>query len=188
VQEVNALTDNTLTDNEMTAPFLPQTSAMKVRPILWHARQSRGGFTLVEMVFAFAIIGILSLMMIPRIQRSMQSHQTRRAAIQISGDVERAFTLAGRYRRPMRLTINTANATYTVADRNGGTVRMSRDLRNGGDLGTMTLAASVNGTPVTQLDIFPSGISTSLDTISVSSGGSTRRIVVTTAGQVRIVP
>jgi prepilin-type N-terminal cleavage/methylation domain-containing protein len=184
VQEVNALADNTLTDNEMTAPFLPQTRAMKVRPILWHGRQSRGGFTLVEMVFAFAIIGILSLMMIPRIQRSMQSHQTRRAAIQISGDVERAFTLAGRYRRPMRLTINVANATYTVADRTGGTVRVSRDLRNGGDLGTMTLAAS----PVTQLDIFPTGVSTSLDTISVSSGGSTRRIVVTTAGQVRIVP
>jgi type II secretory pathway pseudopilin PulG len=160
---------------------------MRIRPILWQRRQSRGGFTLVEMAFAFAIIGIMSLMMIPRIQRSMRAHQTRRAAIQVAGDVERAFTLAGRYRKPMRLSCVVAggvcnNATYTIADRTGGTVRVTRDLKNGGDLGTMTVVFSA--TPV---DIFPNGVSTALDTITVSSGASIRKVVVTTAGQVRIV-
>jgi len=139
------------------------------------------------MAFAFAIIGIMSLMMIPRIQRSMQAHQTRRAAIQVAGDVERAFTLAGRYRKPMRLSCVVVggvcnNATYTIADRTGGTVRVTRDLKNGGDLGTMTVVFSA--TPV---DIFPNGVSTALDTITVSSGASIRKVVVTTAGQVRIV-
>lgn len=162
---------------------------MRIRPILWQRRQSRGGFTLVEMAFAFAIIGIMSLMMIPRIQRSMQAHQTRRAAIQVAGDVERAFTLAGRYRKPMRLSCVVVggvcnNATYTIADRTGGTVRVTRDLKNGGDLGTMTVVLS----PVTTVDIFPSGVSTAADTIIVSSGTSIRKVYVTTAGQVRILP
>jgi hypothetical protein len=47
----------------------------------------------------------------------------------------------------------------------------------------MTVAISAN--PV---DIFPSGVSTVSDTIRITSGNSTRRIVLTTAGQVRILP
>jgi prepilin-type N-terminal cleavage/methylation domain-containing protein len=142
------------------------------------------GFTMIEMVFTFAVVGIMTLIMVPRIQRSMQAHQTRRAATQVAGDVEQAFTLAGRYRKPMRLSCNCGTATYTIADRTGGTVRVSRDLRNGGSyLGTMTLAFSTS-----PLDIFPSGVSTVVDTITVSSGGSTRRVVVSTGGQVRIIP
>jgi type II secretory pathway pseudopilin PulG len=156
---------------------------MTVRPIHRQLRHSRGGFTLVEMVFAFAVVGIMTLIMVPRIQRFMQSHQTTRAAVQIAGDAERAFTLAARYRKPMRLSCNCGTATYTIADRAGGTVRVSRDLRNGGDLGTMTLAFSTS-----PLDIFPSGVSTVVDTITVSSGGSTRRVVISTGGQVRIIP
>jgi prepilin-type N-terminal cleavage/methylation domain-containing protein len=155
---------------------------MSRRPIYEQIR-TRDGFTMIEMVFAFAVVGIMTLIMVPRIQQSMRAHQTRRAAIQVAGDVERAFTLAARYRKPMRLSCNCGAATYTIADRTGGTVRMSRDLRNGGDLGTMTLAFSV-----TPLDIFPSGVSTSVDTITISSGGSVRRVVVTSAGQVRIIP
>lgn len=143
----------------------------------------RLGFTLVEMAFAFAIIGIMTLMMVPKIQRVMQSNQTRRTAAIVAGDLERAFTLAARYRRPMRLSCVCGSATYTIADRTGGTVRVSRDLRNNGDLGTMTL--SFSATPV---DIFPSGISTLPDTIRITSGISTRTIVMTTAGQVRILP
>jgi type II secretory pathway pseudopilin PulG len=156
---------------------------MSVRPIHGQLRHSRGGFTLIEMVFAFAVVGIMTLIMVPRIQRSMQAHQTRRAAVQVAGDVEQAFTLAARYRKPMRLSCTCGTATYTIADRTGGTVRLSRDLRNGGDLGTMTLAFTV-----TPLDIFPSGVSTVVDTITVSSGGSVQRVVVTTGGQVRLIP
>jgi hypothetical protein len=42
--------------------------------------------------------------------------------------------------------------------------------------------------PVTTVDIFPSGVSTAADTIIVSSGTSIRKVYVTTAGQVRILP
>ena len=143
----------------------------------------RRGFTMVEMALAFAIIGLLSLIMVPKIGRAMQASRTRQAAATVAGDLERAFTLAARYRKPMRLSCVCGSGTYTVADRTGGTVRLFRDLRNGGDLGSMTLAFST--TPV---DIFPSGVSTLPDTIRITSGISTRTIVMTTAGQVRILP
>jgi hypothetical protein len=76
-----------------------------------------------------------------------------------------------------------SNATYTIADLAGGTVRVRRELRNDGDLGTMSVKLSA-----TPIDIFPSGISTGVDTVSITAGGSTRRVVMTTAGQVRILP
>lgn len=155
---------------------------MSTRPIFKHrAVRTRRGFTLVEMAFAFAIIGLLTLITLPRIQRVRQASQTRQAAATVAGDLERAFTIAARYRKPMRLACVCGSGTYTVADLTGGTVRLSRNLRNNGDLGTMTLAFSV--TPV---NIYPSGVSTSALTVTITSGISTRTIILTTAGQVRI--
>jgi type II secretory pathway pseudopilin PulG len=136
------------------------------------------------MVLAFVIIGLMSLMMTPRISRFMQAQQTRRAASVVAADLERAFSIAGRYRKPMRLACVCGSGTYTVADRTGGTVRLSRNLRGDGDLGRMTLTF----TPNTPVEIFPSGISNGPVTVQVTSGNSTRTIVMTTAGQVRILP
>jgi len=159
---------------------------MSIRPI--SRQRSRLGFTMVEMAFTFVVVGIMTMMIIPRLRQNMLSHQTRRAVALVAGDLERAFTLAARYRKPMRLSCVVAggvcsNATYTIADLAGGTVRVRRELRNDGDLGTMSVKLSA-----TPIDIFPSGISTGVDTVSITAGGSTRRVVMTTAGQVRILP
>jgi Tfp pilus assembly protein FimT len=160
--------------------------AMSIRPI--SRQRSRLGFTMVEMAFTFVVVGIMTMMIMPRLRQNMVSHQTRRAAAVVAGDLERAFTLAARYRKPMRLSCVVAagvcsNATYTIADLAGGTVRVRRELRNDGDLGTMSVRLWT--TPV---DIFPSGVSTSLDTVWITAGNSTRRVTMTTAGQVRILP
>lgn len=136
---------------------------------------------MVEMAVAFAIIGLLTLIMVPKIGRVMQASRTRQAAVTVAGDLERAFTLAARYRKPMRLSCVCGSGTYTIADLTGGTVRLSRNLRNNGDLGTMTLAFSA--TPV---DIYPSGVSTTPVTVTITSGISTRTVILTTAGQVRV--
>lgn len=146
---------------------------------------------MVEMALVFTIIAILCMIMFPNFRRTMQASQARRSAAIVASDLERAFTLAGRYRRPMRLSCVgglgaggvCATGNYTVADRTGGTVRLSRNLRADGDLGVMTVRFSES--PV---DIFPSGVSTKPDTIRITSGGSSHTIVMTTAGQVRILP
>ena len=143
---------------------------------------------MVEMAFTFVVVGIMTMMIIPRLRQNMLSHQTRRAVALVAGDLERGFTLAARYRKPMRLSCVVAsgvcsNATYTIADRTGGTVRIRRELRNDGDLGTMSVRLAI--TPV---DIFPNGVSTQPDTVTITAGNSTRRVAMTTAGQVRILP
>ncbi|MGH7510535.1 MAG: pilus assembly FimT family protein [Gemmatimonadales bacterium] len=149
-------------------------------------RHSRLGFTMVELALTFTIIGILTAMMVPKIGRVMQATRVNRSIAIVAADLENAFALAARQRKPMRLSCDCAAATYTVADRNGGTVRLSRTLVGDEDLGSFTLAFSE-----TPIDIFPSGVASVATpplTVRITSGVSTRAVSVSTAGQVRIIP
>ena len=151
------------------------------------SRQSAGtgrqGFTMIELALTLTLIAIMTAMMVPKIGRIMQATRINREIAIVVQDLEQAFTIAARYRKPMRLSCTCGTQTYTIADRTGGTVRLSRRLGADADLGTLTLTFSAD--PV---DIFPSGVATAPDTVRITSGTSTRAVVLTTAGQVRIIP
>jgi hypothetical protein len=138
---------------------------------------------MLELALTLCVIGIMTAMMVPKIGRVVQATRLNREIAIVAADMEQAFTLAARYRKPMRLSCTCGTQTYTIADRTGGTVRLSRKLGADADLGTLTLAFTV--TPV---DIFPSGVSSSAVTVRITSGLSTRAVVLSTAGRVRIIP
>lgn len=141
---------------------------------------------MIELALTFTIIAILTAMMIPKIGRVMQATRVNRVSAIVAADLEQSFTLAGRYRRPMRISCTCGTGTYTVADRTGGTVRLSRTLVGDSDLGNMTLAFEL---PVAGIvDVFPSGVSTTLLQVRITSGASTRAVTLSTAGHVRIIP
>jgi Tfp pilus assembly protein FimT len=145
------------------------------------------GFTMVEMVLTFTVIAIMTVMMVPKIGRAIQTNQVNRSIAMVASDMEAAYTLAARQRKPVRVDCTCGAGIYTVADR-AGTVLMTRNLRADRDLGVMTLtftAAPVNTLP---MEIFPPGISDKSLTVRITSGASTRAVFVSTAGQVRIVP
>ena len=152
-----------------------------------NSRQSPGterqGFTMIELALTLTLIAILTTLMVPKIGRIMQATRINREIAIVVQDLEQAFTIAARYRKPMRLSCTCGTQTYTIADRTGGTVRLSRKLGADADLGTLTLTFSTS--PV---DIFPSGVATAPDTVRITSGTSTRAVVMTTGGQVRIIP
>lgn len=81
---------------------------------------------MIELVLTFTIIGILTAMMIPKIGRTIQATRVNRASAILAADLEQAFTLAARFRKPMRITCTCNTGRYTIADRTGGTVRLSR--------------------------------------------------------------
>jgi type II secretory pathway pseudopilin PulG len=142
---------------------------------------------MIELALTLVVIAIMAAMISPRFVRIMRSTRVARSSAVVAGDLEQAFTLAGRYRKPMRITCDCANATYTIADRDAvGTVRLTRRLVDS-DLGTMTLTWEAPN-PGNTVDVFPNGISTNLLRLRITSGTSTRAIQVTTAGIVRIIP
>jgi type II secretory pathway pseudopilin PulG len=135
---------------------------------------------MIETMMVMAVISILLAMMVPKIGRTLQSVQVRRSASIVAGDLEAAFTMAARQRKPMRIAWP-GGTVYTVADRTGGTVRLSRRLNADSDLGTMVVNFSA-----TPIDVFPHGVASAPLTVTITSGASTRTIVLTTAGQVRV--
>ena len=138
---------------------------------------------MIELALTITLIAIMTAMMVPKIGRIIQATRINREIAIVVQDLEQAFTIAARSRKPMRLSCTCGTQTYTIADRTGGTVRLSRKLGADADLGTLTLTFSAS--PV---DIFPSGVATAPDTVRITSGTSTRAVVLTTAGQVRIIP
>ena len=162
--------------------MLPEGSMMDC-PISRRSGSHPGerGFTMVELALTFTIIAIMAAMMIPKFSQAMQATRVNRTAAIVAADLEQAFSLAARYRKPMRLSCTCGSATYTVADRTGGTVRLRRQLGDS-ELGNVTLSFS------NTIDIFPSGIATAPDTVRITSGTSSKTIVVSTVGQVRILP
>lgn len=143
---------------------------------------------MVEMVFTFVVIAIMAGIMVTKIGPVMQRTQVSRSIALVAADMEAAYTLAARQRKPVRIDCNCGAGTYTVADR-AGTVLLSRNLRADADLGVMTLTFTPVGPPNTlPVEIFPPGIGDKSLTVRITKGTSTRAVTVSTVGQVRIVP
>lgn len=139
---------------------------------------------MIELALTLCVLGIMTAMMIPKVGRIMQATRVRRQTAIVAADLEQAFTLAARYRKPMRLSCACGGPayTYTVADLTGGTVRLTRTLGVDQDLGTNT-TLNFSASPV---DIYPSGVSTAALTVTIASGISSRTVSLSTGGLVRI--
>jgi prepilin-type N-terminal cleavage/methylation domain-containing protein len=184
----NPLFYNVLAVEAQAAPFLLCRPAMEDRTTLPHPTPDgrRLGFTMVELVLTLTIIAIMVAMAIPKISGTMQASRVNRTTAIVAADMEHAFTLAGRFRRPMRISCACGTGVYTVADLAGGTVRLRRTLVGDSDIGNMTVAFNP---PVAGIvDVYPSGVSTTPLTIRITLGASTRAVTVSTAGHVRIIP
>lgn len=164
------------------------TVDIMIRTISMQPRsRARAGFTMVEMVLTFTVIAIMTATLVPRIGRAIQSNQVSRSATMVASDLESAFTLAGRQRKPVRVNCTCGSGIYTVTDR-AGTVLLTRNLRADSDLGVMTMTFTAAPTNTLPVEIFPPGVADKTLTVRITSGASTRAVTVSSVGQVRIVP
>lgn len=140
----------------------------------------RPGFTILELVIVMSIMAVMASVSLPRISETMRRNRVNRAALVVAGDLQTAFSIAGRQRAPVRLTLNTSTLTYTIANRALGTVLRSRAF----GATTEFRLTSVTFQPG-QVDIFPSGISSAPLTVTVASGDYSRSVTASSAGFVR---
>jgi type II secretory pathway pseudopilin PulG len=138
---------------------------------------------MVELGLTLVIISLLTALSVPRIGPLLSRSRVNQTAAVVAADLETAFAIAGRQRRPVRLSCVCASVRYQVADRSDGTPRLSRTLSGNEESGVTALAFS---TP--QVDIFPSGVASAPLLVTISAGAYSRQIQMTSAGQVRILP
>lgn len=147
------------------------------------SRRTRAGFTLIEAMIVVAMGAILLSVSMRSVAGYTQRNRVNRAAQMLTADLEQAFALAGRQRRPIRIAWNATTKTYTLQDRaNSSTVFRSRPLGSSSEYKVESVTFST-----TQLDVMPSGIATDTLRITLTSSGTTKVVRMTRAGLVRVL-
>jgi prepilin-type N-terminal cleavage/methylation domain-containing protein len=143
-------------------------------------RTTRGGFTAIEMVIAMVIIGLMAAAIMPRISRIVAEERIRKLQGAVATDLELAFALANRERKPVTVTYSTSTQVLAITDRATSTVLKTRYLGQSQSFSTTAVTFSPSG----GITIFPAGLATAALTVTVSNGNFTRTIAVTRAGLV----
>ena len=145
------------------------------------ATTRRAGFTAVELIIVIVMISMLAAFGYPRVAREIRRSRVNQAATIVAADIEVAFSLAGRQRKPVTVSYNTSTKTLQIADRATSTVIRNRPLGTGTEWNLD--GASASGLPIT---IFPTGTASGSFTIDLTSGTFTRRVTVTRVGLTRV--
>jgi Tfp pilus assembly protein FimT len=141
----------------------------------------RAGVTAVEQMIVVVLIGALAAFGFPRVAREIRRSRVNQAASVVAADVEVAFTLAGRQRKPVTLSYVSSSKELQIADRASGTIVRRRPL--GATSEWNVDAVTTTGLPLT---IFPSGVASGSFTIDLMSGSFTRRVTSTRVGLTRV--
>lgn len=142
-------------------------------------RQKRG-YSIFELVIVLSILAVTAAIAIPRIANIMRHNRVNRAAMIVAGDLQTAFSVAGRQRAPVRISLNTSSLTYTIAVRSNSATIRSRALGATSEykLSAISFAPAI-------IDIFPTGIASDTIAVIVTDGDFSRKVTASKAGMVR---
>ena len=152
-------------------------------PISSYSHRSRLGVTLIEAMIAIAVLAILVGMVAPAVSRQITHSRVNDAAQAIASDLESALSLAGRQRRPVRVTVDPAQRALLTVDRASGQMITRRAYGSTSEYKIESLSASP-----ASIDILPHGVATSATTVTVRTGSYARQVTVTRGGVVRVQP
>jgi prepilin-type N-terminal cleavage/methylation domain-containing protein len=149
----------------------------------WRARAPRrSGFSLLELLIVLSMMSLIGMMAIGRTSSLMTQWRLTRAAQAYGEELQSAFALVGRSRKPMTITLDKVKMEVRVSDRNGVVYRR----RN---IGT-TSAYKLDPADVTAsrlvLEVFPPGLAADSMSVEFSRQGKYRRVRLLRGGLVQV--
>jgi len=156
-----------------------------------HPSSRRRGFTMLELLVTVTLIGVISMMAFGRTSSMMTQWRVARAAQAYAEELQAAFAIVGRDRKPVRVILVKTNTTtikrveLQITNRDGSVVYRTRNLGPESayrlDLGDIS---SSKGTD--PLVIFPPGLAADTLTVTFTRQGKFRRVRLLRGGLVQV--
>ena len=149
-------------------------------------RRLRVGFTLIEMVLVMSLIGILALMSAGRVEAYIQQRNVVSASEIVRNDLQQAFAIAARNRRPVRIAFASADTALRLTDRANTVTFISRGLGRGSGLmiDPSEVAFCTSTCSSATVDVYPNGWATDTLRVTISKGSYSRVIRMSRSGLV----
>ncbi|HEX6599593.1 MAG TPA: prepilin-type N-terminal cleavage/methylation domain-containing protein [Gemmatimonadaceae bacterium] len=149
--------------------------------------RTRRGFTMIEILIILGIMGIIVTVSMARSTRIISGWRVDAASRAIADELQAAFSLVGRNRKPLVLTVDKSKVQLRLMSRSGADTFRLRALGptteyklRGSDL-TVYPATSP-----TTLEIYPPGLASDSLSITIKKDGVARRIRMLRGGLVQI--
>jgi prepilin-type N-terminal cleavage/methylation domain-containing protein len=148
--------------------------------------RSRSGFTLIEVFIVTTILGVLAVMSMGQISTYIRERNVAAAAATVRIDLQQAFAIAARNRRPVRVSFASADTDLRITDRENTVTFVRRGLGVGA--GFMLTPADMSFCTSTcsgaSVDVFPNGWASDTLTVTISKGSYTRGVHMSRSGLV----
>jgi prepilin-type N-terminal cleavage/methylation domain-containing protein len=148
----------------------------------------RRGFSMIELLVVITLIGVISLMAMGRTSSMMTQWRVTRAAQAYAEELQSAFAIVGRDRKPVRVVLvikNTAPKMIEIQVINRDSTVFYR-RRNLGPESAYKLDPSDISASSTNLWIFPPGLAADTLTVRFTRQGKFRRVRLLRGGLVQI--
>ena len=145
-------------------------------------RVRRAGFTILEVMVALVIVGITSSITVGKMHQLMIQNRIQRAATTMQNDLEAAFAIAVRNRRPISISWNSSKQQMQVTDRAGTTAFRKTNL----GMGSFGLRPQDVSFSRTGLEVYPDGLANDTLTITIRRNGNIKLVRMSRAGLVLV--
>ena len=143
----------------------------------------RLGFSMIEAVMVLLIVATVIGALTPSVVRQIAHARVNRAANVIAADFFLAQSLAGRQHGPVVVAFDSTNKQTTITQPPPASTNLLT-RRFGIDSEFKLTTFTATSSPV---QVLPNGMASVAVTLTVGSGGYTRQIRMTRAGQIRVL-
>jgi prepilin-type N-terminal cleavage/methylation domain-containing protein len=146
----------------------------------------RVGFTMIEILIVVCILGVLAILSAGQISNYVRERNVSSAAAIVRTDLQEAFAIAARNRRPVRVSFATADTALRLTNRENTVTYVRRGLGAGAGflLEPSDIAFCTSTCSSASVDVFPNGWASDTLTVTISKGSYTRAIYMSRSGLV----